>query len=72
MRMMFIQTMNKFFKAASAFTKSFRFPFIKDIYVYHTLSETDFNLDPKKSSFKPNYFVDITEHFDEVSYYENL
>ena len=53
------------FKAASAFTKSFRFPFIKDIYVYHTLSETDFNLDPKKSSFKPNYFVDITEHFDE-------
>lgn len=53
------------FIASSAFTKSFRFPYIKDIYVYHTLSETEFNLNPNQTSFKPNYFVDISDYLDE-------
>jgi LmbE family N-acetylglucosaminyl deacetylase len=53
------------FIASSAFTKSFRFPYIKDIYVYHTLYETELNLNPNQTSFKPNYFVDISEYLDE-------
>lgn len=45
------------FEAAVACTKSFRFPFIKKILMYETISETDFS--PIKS-FLPNYFVDIS------------
>ena len=39
------------FRASIAFTKSFRYPFIKKVRVYETLSETDFNVDPLKLSF---------------------
>lgn len=51
------------FKAVYSCTKSFRYPFIKKIYMMETLSETDFALSTKEDSFVPNVFVDITDFF---------
>jgi LmbE family N-acetylglucosaminyl deacetylase len=48
------------FNAAYSCTKSFRYPFIKKIYMMETLSETEFALSTKEDSFIPNIFVDIT------------
>jgi len=47
------------FEAASACTKSFRYPSIKRVLAYETPSETDFGIDPRDSGFKPNVFIDI-------------
>jgi LmbE family N-acetylglucosaminyl deacetylase len=49
------------FDVVSACTKWFRYPSIKRVLSYETLSETDFNL-KKNQAFRPNVFVDI-EHF---------
>ena len=49
------------FDAVSASTKWFRFPSVKRILAYETLSETDFGL-ATGQAFRPNVFVDI-EHF---------
>ena len=49
------------FDAVSASTKWFRFPSVKRILAYETLSETDFGL-AIGQAFCPNVFVDI-EHF---------
>ena len=43
----------------STCTKNFRFPFIKRILAYETVSETEYNLD-KSKQFHPNYFEDIS------------
>lgn len=43
-------------------TKSFRYPSIEKILVMEIVSETDFSHDV--SSFKPNYFIDITKYMD--------
>jgi LmbE family N-acetylglucosaminyl deacetylase len=51
------------FEAVYSCTKSFRYPFIKKIYMMETLSETDFALSTKEDSFVPNVFVDITDFF---------
>ena len=48
------------FEASYSCTKSFRYPFIKKIYMMEVLSETDFALSTKEDSFIPNVFVDIT------------
>lgn len=45
----------------STCTKNFRYPFIKKILAYETLSETDYNLNRKKAFF-PNYYEDITKY----------
>lgn len=52
------------FEAAYSCTKSFRYPFIKKIYMMETLSETEFAPSTKENSFIPNTFVDITNFFD--------
>ncbi len=52
------------FEAAQACTKWFRYPSIKKIYTYETLSETEFGIDPRLSSFSPNTFIDISEKMD--------
>ena len=52
------------FDIASACTKWFRFPSIKRVMTYETLSETDFGFDQVTSSFNPNLFVDITDYLD--------
>ncbi len=41
--------------------KWFRYPHIKKVFMYETLSETDFNF---TSSFRPNTFIDITKFID--------
>jgi LmbE family N-acetylglucosaminyl deacetylase len=52
------------FDAAYSCTKSFRYPFVKKIYMMETLSETEFSLSTKEDSFVPNVFVDISEYMD--------
>ena len=54
----------KVFEASYSCTKSFRYPFIKKIYMMETLSETEFALSTKKDSFMPNTFVDISKYMD--------
>jgi len=51
----------KIFEASYSCTKSFRYPFIKKIYMVETLSETEFAPSTKEDSFIPNVFVDISE-----------
>lgn len=48
------------FDAAYSFTKSFRFPFIKEVYMMETLSETEFSPAIAGHAFTPNVFVNIT------------
>lgn len=52
------------FDAAYSCTKSFRYPFVKKIYMVETLSETEFAPSTKEDSFIPNVFVDISEFMD--------
>ncbi len=52
------------FDAVSACTKWFRFPSIKRILCYETLSETDFALNPTQNCFKPNIFTNIQKYLD--------
>jgi LmbE family N-acetylglucosaminyl deacetylase len=47
------------FDAVAACTKWFRYPFIRRVLAYETLSETDFVLRPE-DVFAPNYFVDVS------------
>jgi len=54
----------KVFEASFACTKTFRYPFIKKIYMMETLSETEFAPATKEDSFIPNVFVDISEYMD--------
>ena len=52
------------FEVALSSAKWFRYPSIKRILTYETISETDFGSDPRNLSFKPNTFVDITKHLE--------
>ena len=54
----------KIFEASYSCTKSFRYPFVKKIYMIETLSETEFAPSTKEDSFIPNVFVDITNFFE--------
>lgn len=51
------------FDAVSSCTKWFRYPSIKRVLVYETLSETDFSL-KREQVFYPNFYVDISEYLD--------
>jgi len=53
-----------FFNAAFSCTKSFRYPFIKKVYMMETLSETEFALSTKEDSFIPNTFINISPYID--------
>lgn len=53
-----------FFNAAFSCTKSFRYPFIKRVYMMETLSETEFAPSTKEDSFIPNVFIDISNYID--------
>jgi LmbE family N-acetylglucosaminyl deacetylase len=53
-----------FFNAAFSCTKSFRYPFIKRVYMMETLSETEFAPSTKEDSFIPNIFIDISDYID--------
>lgn len=52
----------KIFEASYSCTKSFRYSFIKKIYMMEVLSETEFAPSTKEDSFIPNVFVDISEY----------
>ncbi len=52
------------FEAAAACTKWFRYPSIHDVLAYETLSETGFGLDPSVEAFRPNTYIDISDHLD--------
>lgn len=52
------------FDATVACTKWFRYPFVKRVLVYETLSETDFTINPDANYFRPNVFVDISSFID--------
>lgn len=52
------------FNAAYSCTKSFRYPFIKKIYMMETLSETEFAPSTIEDSFIPNVFIDISEYME--------
>lgn len=51
----------KIFEAAFSCTKSFRYPFIKKIYMMEVLSETEFAPSLSSQSFIPNVFVDVSD-----------
>ncbi|MBL1275518.1 MAG: PIG-L family deacetylase [Ectothiorhodospiraceae bacterium] len=50
------------FDACVACSKWFRYPFIKRIMSYETISETDFTLSGSDNSFHPSVFFDISKH----------
>lgn len=52
------------FDAATSCTKHFRYPSVKTVRVYETLSETNFGLNTQDSGFLPNLFADVTDYFD--------
>ena len=51
--------------AVMACTKSFRYPFIKQVLMYECISETEFAPAFPEKVFIPNYFVDISDHLSE-------
>ena len=52
------------FEAVMACTKSFRYPFIKRILMYETITETDFAPAFSENQFMPTVFIDITDYID--------
>ena len=56
---------NIIFKAVASCTKWFRYPSIHSILVYETLSETNFSLNVTGISFKPNFYVNISDFMND-------
>ena len=52
------------FKAGYSCTKSFRYPYVKKILIYETLSETDFASNVSDRPFSPNIFINIDNYVD--------
>jgi len=52
------------FDAVVACTKSFRYPFIKQVLMYECISETEFAPALPEKVFIPNYFVDISAYMN--------
>ncbi len=61
-----IHTDHKFsFEAIISASKSFNNPFLENVLMYETISETDFAPALQANAFTPNYFVDISDHIDQ-------
>lgn len=52
------------FDAVMAATKSFRYPFVKRVLAYETLSETEFGMKPGDGGFKPNVWINISSQLE--------
>lgn len=52
------------YDAVMSATKSFRYPFIKRVLAYETISETDFGMKPEDGGFRPNVFINIEKYLD--------
>lgn len=63
------------FDAVMSATKSFRYPFVKRVLVFETISETDFGMKPEDGGFRPNVFHNISsflhEKLDILDIYES-
>jgi len=55
------------FEAIMSASKSFNHPYIQAIFMYETISETEFAPALQENAFMPNYFVDISEFVDKKS-----
>lgn len=53
------------FDAVISCTKWFRYPSVKRVLCYETLSETDFGINPDNNGFRPNVFVKIEDYIEE-------
>lgn len=53
------------FDAAVACAKTFRYPSVRTVLAYETLSETEFGLKPEDGGFRPNVFVDIAGYLEQ-------
>lgn len=53
------------FDAVMSATKSFRYPFVKKVLAYETISETDFGMKPEDGGFRPNVFIDIGRYLNQ-------
>ncbi len=53
------------FDAVISCTKWFRYPSVRRVLAYETLSETEFSLNPDLPGFRPNVFVDISSYLDQ-------
>ena len=49
------------FDASAPLSKHFRYPFVEEVRVYETPSETDFGFSPIEAPFRPNLFVNISD-----------
>ena len=58
-----------------ATTKLFRYPYIKQVIAYETISETEYGMKPEDGVFRPNLFEDISEFVEKkltiMSHYES-
>lgn len=52
------------FDTVSVCAKPFRYPYVRRMRVYETLSESGFGIRSGDSGFKPNLWVDISEHLE--------
>ena len=53
------------FDAVMACTKSFRYPYIREVWMYECISETEFAPALPEKAFIPNCYVDISNQMDE-------
>lgn len=53
------------FDAVISCTKSFRFPSVKKVLMYETISETEFAPPLYENAFQPNAYCDISQHLED-------
>ena len=53
------------FNAVISCTKSFRYPYVKQVLMYECLSETEFAAALPENVFIPNYYVDISPFIEQ-------
>jgi len=53
------------FDAVASCTKSFRYPSVRQVRAYETLSETEFSIQPNDTGFKPNLWIEIGKFVDQ-------
>ena len=52
------------FDVVASCSKSFRYPFIRKVRAYETISETEFGLRPGEPGFKPNLWINISGYLE--------
>lgn len=53
------------FDVIASCTKTFRYPFIRRVCIYETLSETEFGIRPDDTGFRPNLWIDVSDFIDQ-------